>query len=128
VNAALNQIRILCGEMPRMLRQIVEDAVMSQSDMKLVDSGEGHDFAMAIKREHADVVIVSKRAVDDPMSYLQFLLENPRLKVLVIKREGREAQLLEFRQIPVAEVSPQGLVDAIRAAVGSGTSRSARTG
>jgi hypothetical protein len=62
------------------------------------------------------------------MSYLQFLLENPRLKVLVIKREGREAQLLEFRQIPVAEVSPQGLVDAIRAAVGSGTSRSARTG
>jgi hypothetical protein len=128
VNAALNQIRILCGEMPRMLRQIVEDAVMSQSDMKLVDSGEGHDFAMAIKREHADVVIVSKRAVDDPMSYLQFLLENPGLKVLVIKREGREAQLLEFRQIPVAEVSPQGLVDAIRAAVGSGTSRSARTG
>jgi hypothetical protein len=119
---ALKQIRILFGKMPRMLREIVEDAVRSQPDMKLIDSGDGNDFSTAIEREHADVLIVAEKAVDDPVSYEQLLLEKPRLKVLVVSRDGREAHLLEFRQMPVAEVSPQGLVDAIRAAVGSGMS------
>ena len=117
-----NQIRIHVGKMPRMLREIVEDAVRFQPDMKLVDSGEEHNLLVAIKREHADVLIVAEGGVDDPVSHEQLLLENPRLKVLVVSRDGREAHLLEFRQIPVVEVSPQGLVDAIRAAVGSSPS------
>ena len=122
MKAASNPIRILSGEMPRMLREILEDAVRSQPDMELIDSGDGHDLPMAIKREHADVVIVAERGADDPVSHEQLLLENPRLKVLVVSRDGREAHLLEFWRVPVAEVSLQGLVCAIRAAVGSGTS------
>jgi DNA-binding NarL/FixJ family response regulator len=122
VKAASNRIRILSGEMPRMLREIVEDAVRSQPDMELVDSSDGHDLPMAIKREHADVLIVAEHRADEPVSHEQLLLENPRLKILVVSRDGREAHLLEFWRVPVAEVSLQGLVGAIRAAVGSGTS------
>ena len=117
-----NQIRIHVGKMPRLLREIVEDAVRFQPDMKRIDSSEEHDLSSAIKREQADVLIVAEPGIDDAASHEQLLLENPRLKVLVVSRDGREAHLLEFRQIPVVEVSPQGLVDAIRAAVGSGTS------
>jgi hypothetical protein len=105
-----------------MLREIVEDPIRSQPDMKLIDSGDRHDLPMAIKRARADVVIVAEREGDDSVSHDQILLENPRLMVLVVSRNGREADLLQFRRIPVAEVSPQGLVDAIRAAVHSGTS------
>ena len=122
MKAALNQIRIHVGEMPRMLREIVEHAVRFQPDMKLIDSGDRHDLPMAIKREHAGVVIVAERGVDDPVSHEQLLLDNPRLIVLVVSRDGREAHLLQFRRIPVAVVSPQGLVDAIRAAAGMSTS------
>jgi hypothetical protein len=121
VKAALDPIRILFGEMPRMLREIVEDSIRSQPDMKLIDSGDRHDLPLAIKRARADVVIVAERGVDDSVSHEQILLENPRLMVLVVSRNGRKATLWQFRRIPVAEVSPQGLVDAIRAAVHSGT-------
>ena len=122
VKAALNPIRILFGEMPQMLREIVEDPIRSQPDMKLIDSGDRHDLPMAIKSARADVVIVAERGVYDSVSHEQLLLENPRLMVLVVSRNGRKANLLQFQRIPVLEVSPQGLVDAIRAAVRSGTS------
>jgi len=74
VKAALNPIRILFGEMPRMLREIVEDPIRSQPDMKLIDSGDRHDLPMAIKRARADVVIVAEREGDDSVSHDQILL------------------------------------------------------
>jgi DNA-binding NarL/FixJ family response regulator len=122
VKAASDRIRILVGEMPRMMREIMEDAVRSQSDMKLIDGGEGFDLPTAIKGKHVDVLIVSEHRVGDPVSHQQLLLEKHRLKVLVMSRDAREAHLLEVRQMPVAEVSPQGLVEAIRLAVRSGAS------
>ena len=122
VKAALNPIRILFGEMPQMLREIVEDPIRSQPDMKLIHNGNRHDLPTAIKRARPDVVIVAEREVNDSLSLEQLLLENPRLMVLVVSRNGRKANLSQFRRIPVAEVSPQGLVNAIRAAVHSGTS------
>jgi predicted RNA methylase len=101
--------------------EIVEDTVRVQPDMELVDLGDGNDLLTAIKGRQADVVVAAERDGDPPGLRDQLLVENPHLKVFVVTEDGREARLLEFRQVPVPEVSPQGLIDAIRAAVG-GTS------
>jgi DNA-binding NarL/FixJ family response regulator len=113
----LKRVRILIGEMPQMLRDIVEDTVRLQPDMELVNWRGGRDFATAVKRGQAEVVIVGGRGQEGPAAHERLLLEDPRLKVLVVSEDGRAAHLLELRQVPIAEVSPQGLVDAIREAV-----------
>lgn len=102
-----------------MLRDIVEEAVRVQPDMELVDRGDERDVSTAIKTRQATVAVVAETADESP-GHGALLIENPRLKVLVVTHDGREAHFLEFRRIPVADVSPRGLVDAIRAAVGSG--------
>lgn len=112
----MKSVRILVGDMPLMMRAIVEKAVREQSDMQLIERGAGDVLSLA---KNADVAILAERKTSAP-SQEQLLLEHPRLKVLVVSRDGREAHLLEFRQTPLVQVSPQGLIDAIRAAVSEG--------
>jgi len=116
----VKRVRILVDEMPRLLREIVEDAVRLQPDMELVNGASGNAPLMAIKGRRVDVLIAGEREADNSGVWEQLLLENPGLKVVVVTEDGREARLLEFRQVSVPDVSPQGLVDAIRAAVGKG--------
>jgi hypothetical protein len=103
-----------------MLRDIIEGAIRHQADMELIDHGGDCDYANAARGSAADVVIVADQAGLGSGPHEQLLIENPRLKMFVVTDDGRRADLLEFRQTPVVQVSPQGLVDAIRAAVGSG--------
>ena len=113
----MKRVRILVDEMPRLLREIVEAAVRFQPDMELVNAPDGNDLPMVIKGRQVDVVIAGEREADNPGLGEQLLLKNPHLKVVVVTEDGREARLFELRQVRVPDVSPQGLVDAIRAAV-----------
>ena len=103
-----------------MLRDIIEDAISRQPDMQLIEAGGDADCANAVRRAAPDVVIVADQAVLGSVPRAQLLIENPRLKMFVVTDDGREAHLLEFRQSAVVQVSPQRLVDAIRAATGHG--------
>jgi len=103
----LNTVRIFVGELPRMMRAIVEDAVGEQADMQIVASGP------------ADVAIVADSGAGR-LGPEQRLLENPRLKVFALSADGRAARLLEIRETPVVPVSRQGLIDAIRTATAAG--------
>jgi DNA-binding NarL/FixJ family response regulator len=102
-----------------MLRDIIEDAIGHQADMELIADGAS-DCSKAVKRSAADVVIMADQRVLGSAAPEQLLVINPHLKVFVVTDDGRQAHLLEFRETPVVPVSPQRLVDAIRAAVGTG--------
>jgi DNA-binding NarL/FixJ family response regulator len=110
-------IRVVVGEVPRLLRDIIEDAVRREADMTLVEAG-GADLAALVRRSRADVAIVA----DDPPArgaeHRHVLVEHPDLKLLVVTDDGRSAQLLEFRRRLMFDVSPQALVRAIRDAAG----------
>ncbi len=117
----MKQIRVVVGEIPHILRAIVEGAVSLQADMKLISSGGG-DLAGTVRQSAADVAIVAEESSEpaDAPAHRRVLIENPRLKMFVLTDDGREAHLLEFRRFPVEDISPHGLVTAIRAAVGQG--------
>jgi DNA-binding NarL/FixJ family response regulator len=116
----LKRIRVVVAATPRVLRDIIEGALRLQSDMELIDGDDEPNLSEALKRCAADVVVVAGRPPQGAASYEQLLIENPQVKVLVVTDDGGRAHLIECRRIPVAEVTPQGLVDAIRSAVAVG--------
>jgi len=111
------RIRILVGGMPRMLRDIVEDVVAAQPDMELLAGGDASDLVTTIKAKQPDLVVVAEQWAGLNLPHQQLLVDNRRLRVLVVTAGGRDARLLELRQVPVIDVSSQRLVDAIREAL-----------
>ena len=100
----MTRYRIFVGELPRMMRAIVEDAVSGQPDMDLVERGP------------ADVAIVPETARALP-TVEALLRGDGRLRVLALSADGRRARILHISARPVPTVSPLGLMDAIRAAM-----------
>ena len=74
---------------------------------------------MAIERRQADVVIAAERDGDDSGLGEGLVLANLHLRVFVVTEDGREAHLIEFRQVPGRRAITPGLVDTIGAAVGA---------
>ncbi len=102
--------------MPGILRDIIEGAVARQPDMLLIDGSNDLDVAAVVKKCAPHVVIVADAVGALEPSYRGLLVDNPRLKIIVVTDDGRSGQVLEFRRSPVAQMSPQGLIAAIRAA------------
>lgn len=116
----VERIRILLAELPRMLRDIIESVIAGQSDMSIVGSVDARDrVTTALDRTPADVVIVGMRDAETTATLTPVLLAQPRLKLLAISGDERSSYLYELRPhtVPLGDVSPQGLVDAIRSAV-----------
>src|SRR5438094_139965 len=83
--------------------------------MELIASG-GADLSATARRSRADVVIVAEEVYEGDPAHRQVLVDNPQLKLFVVTDDGRAAHMLEFRRLPGADVSPQGLVGASRRA------------
>lgn len=103
-----------------MLRDIVERAVGTRPDMEVVERVEGRDaLAAAVDRTPVDVAILYLADQLELPSYDAMLFDHPRIRLLALTGDGRAAAMYALRpQLdPVRVVSPNGLVDAIRAAV-----------
>jgi len=114
----VERIRILLAEVPRMLREIIESAIAGQSDMRIVGAIDTRDrVTAALDRTPADVVIVGLRGSETTATLDSVLYDRPRLKLLAIGAHGRSSFLYELRpySVPLGDMSPGGLVDAIRA-------------
>jgi len=106
------------AEMPRMMREIVETTVGSEPDMHVVAALEADDsLAEVVARARADVVILALDAGEELRAYDALLYRHPRLHLLAVTEDGRGAVISELRphHALLADVSPAGLVDAIRA-------------
>jgi len=101
-------------DMPRMLREIVDDA-LSGSGVKLVDeTRNGDGLVAAVDRSSAELVIVSAEAVG-PTEVCRLLEERPRVKVFAIADGGRDGCLYELRPnlVLVGDLSSRSLVEAV---------------
>jgi hypothetical protein len=106
--------RIAFIDMPRMLREIVDEA-LSRRDVRLVDeSSDGDGLVAAVDRSGARFVIVSSESVGPP-EVCRLLDERPHVKVFAIADGGRDGCLYELRPnlVLVGELSPASLVQTV---------------
>jgi hypothetical protein len=104
VSGDLKRLRICVGEMPRLLRDIVEDIVGAQPDMEIVPRAWSDDIAAVLERRHADVVIVQDTSTDQVAGE----------RLVIVAYTERESGAFSFRPLPIADLSPQALVQAVR--------------
>jgi hypothetical protein len=118
--SSVDRIKVMLGDMPRMLRELIGAAVRAAPDMSLVEDAVAlTPDASSSSSQNADVMIVSVSS-DTPAAQLESLLyARPHMTLLAIGQNGRATTLYELRphRVALGDVSPQVLVDAIRGAV-----------
>lgn len=120
---ALNHIRVVLAQMPQMLQEIVRTILSAEPDME-IDTSTLSERGMASSEalRSADVVILSEaEARTDAHSAVLFA--HPHLRLVAING-GRRASLYELRphRLPLGEMSPSALVQAVRGQVREGPS------
>jgi DNA-binding NarL/FixJ family response regulator len=109
--------------MPPLLMDMIKDTIAAQPDMAVVDIAAGDAQLLRLaERADADIVILSRQTPTERARYGPLLFGRPNMKVFEIVDEGRRCLLYELRpsRIAIDEISPQGLLDAIRAPRGKG--------
>jgi DNA-binding NarL/FixJ family response regulator len=112
----LRPTRILLIGLPRLLAEIVTEVVGSGPDLELAGSvAATADVVRRVERLGADVAIMG---FDDENLVASLLTERPRLKILALAGDSREAWLysLGAERVRLGELSPEGLVAAVRQA------------
>lgn len=119
----MRRTRVLLAELPQLLGDIVKDVVDGQPDMEVVgDIASCESLAVTAGRTRADVALVGCELSRFTDAGQQLLLDCKGVTFLALTQDGRQAYRFELRPecIPLAEdeagISPQLLVDAIRAA------------
>ena len=103
-----------------MLREIVSETVSSQPDMRVVAERGDHSSMLSAARESdAQVVIAGTDGADAENGCERFAVQRPDVGVLALSADGRQTVLYELRPhpVPLGELSPRQLTDAIRSAV-----------
>jgi DNA-binding NarL/FixJ family response regulator len=114
------QLGILLVDLSPLVGGLIESAAARTHDLAVVGRtpslDELHDVARAT---NPDVVVVGLHDVKLPQACLDLLLKHPRMKVLGIEEHDGRARLYELRpeQVEIGDVSPNEIVEAIRAAV-----------
>lgn len=118
----LERIQILLVDMPRMLQQIIEQALVAQPDMHVVATVDEADGLVAAARATRPEFVIFGLPVEEeqgfPAACIELLAEQPRTKVLGIEAVAGNAYLYELRpeRTPIGAVAPEDIVSAIRTA------------
>ena len=115
--AHVRRTRVLLVGMHGMMRDIVDAAVEAAPDMEVVGCVHHTELDTAVERLEPDVAITGAPNGEGAGLARRMVLGHPRLKVVVISRDGGSARLIELRQIVVDDLSPAALIETIRAAL-----------
>jgi len=113
----LRRTRILLADLPRLLREIVTDALVAQTDMEVVGSVTGRpSLDRAVEEAQIDVIVIGR---DDPNLATALLKQRPPVAVIAVTGDARETGLYELRlrRVGLPEISPAQLVETIRQAM-----------
>jgi DNA-binding NarL/FixJ family response regulator len=114
-------IRVLLA-VPSSLRNALHPVLSDADDIEVATTAvDALEILLAAGALPADVVVIVIEDEAIPGIATHLLAEYPHLRVLGVTGDGQRAALyeLEPRQVSLGEISPSGLLDAIRAAVGS---------
>jgi hypothetical protein len=109
-------VGVVLVDMPRMLREIVREQIDEASDMEVAaEVADAGGLDEALRTRHVDFVVAGSDSVGRA-DVGRLLDERPKLKVLTIDGDGRDAVLYELRprRTRLGEISPDGLLRALR--------------
>lgn len=111
----LERSHLLLVDMPRMLRDIVVDALSKADDVDVVGEVDGDRAREVVQTTSVDFVITGR---DDARLAAELLESRPCVKVLAMIDDGRESALYELRpeRVALGELSAQRLVAIVREA------------
>jgi hypothetical protein len=110
----VEQIRVAVAEVPGVLRGIIEHVIGAEPGLRLMPEPQWADAPPS----PVDVVVLALDNGTLPERWRARLYASPRVKLVVVSGDGRQAALYELvpQRSPINKVSPTGLVEAIRAA------------
>jgi DNA-binding NarL/FixJ family response regulator len=115
-------ITVLILDAPQMLREILEQAISKEPDMRLMPESAASAVPSG-ETGAPDVVVVGGTAVEPGERARALLARWPRTRVLMITGGGHK--VLQYELLPhgidFGEMSPRQLVEAIRTAVAERT-------
>ena len=115
----MERTRIVLIDMSPLLREIIREALVPESDLEVVAEHERPvDLRTAVEQDGADFVIFGADASDDSVQSL--VAANRGVRVIEVRSDGRESVLYELRphRVSLGEISSETLVRTIRAAPG----------
>ena len=116
----MERTRIVLIDMPPLLREIVREAIDGEPDLDVVAEHPGDvDVRHAVERDEADFVIVGSEAAA-ALGVPALIGGGARVRALELQGDGRNGVLYELRphRVSLGEISPQTLVQSIRALPG----------
>ena len=115
----MSPIQIIVSELPQLLSEIIMNIVGSQDDMQIVDAPHrAHGLTTALELSNVDVLVLCCEEADLRRRGDALFRSHPLLKIVALDSDGRQSYFygLQPLMVPLGEVSPQQLVDAIREA------------
>jgi DNA-binding NarL/FixJ family response regulator len=103
--------------MSRMMRDIIDGAIESEPDMRVVGHFTRDDLELSIDRYAPDVVIAKEGCLGDDPPVTTLLLAHSGLKVVLLSKDEQSASLFELRESRLIDPSPASLIRTIRAAL-----------
>lgn len=125
----LQPIRVVTAELPRILNDIIGNVLESAGDIHVIAQAASQaDLLDMARRLHPDVIIMGVDDVGLPRFGWDLYVSDPHLRVLGVVGEGRQTFVYELRphQTALGELSPEGLVDAVRRIADARVAASAR--
>ncbi len=115
----MTKIRVLVGNKPRLMRELVLATISDQPDIEIVgEIQEEHEILPMVERTNPDFLIIALEESDERPSICDLLLERfPRVKVLALAPE-RDSSFFYWTSFNIhsdrIEVSEQGILNALR--------------
>jgi DNA-binding NarL/FixJ family response regulator len=113
----LEQIRIVLADLPRMLQDVVMQAIAEQPDMFVVDAAcSTAELPDALRQRSIDLAIVPLGGQAELDETADALYTAPRLKIIGITRDGRDSYLHELvpHTVALGNLAPGQLAEVIR--------------
>lgn len=113
-------IHVLLVELEPLLLRDITKYFLRRHGVEIVGHLESRSALVDhVRRSRADTVVLGLPDGDFPEECRELLDRYPRMKVLGVAAEGRRGFLYELRpqKVPLGELDPKRLLDAIRSAV-----------
>jgi DNA-binding NarL/FixJ family response regulator len=116
----VERVRVVLAGLPRMLADIVHRVLTEAPDLEITHTlAEFEGLMDTLDLGDTDVVVTGHGPNGNLEQFATILRAHPSLRIFALEGDGRRAVMYELQphSVPLGDVSPEGLIEAIRSTV-----------